>query len=87
VAALLSAAAAGGVIQAGLLLWQSASGATPSTYGLGVLVLDQFLLVLMIVELLHTARISIQSQALTMEPFLVVGLIASIRRVLVDAGS
>jgi len=86
VGALLSAAAAGGVIQAGLLLWQSASGA-PSTYGLGVLVLDQFLLVLMIVELLHTARISIQSQALTMEPFLVVGLIASIRRVLVDAGS
>lgn len=41
----------------------------------------------MIVELLHTVRISIQSQALTMEPFLVVGLIASIRRVLVDAGT
>ncbi|MCU1336057.1 MAG: hypothetical protein JWO19_1638 [Bryobacterales bacterium] len=83
VGALLSAAAAGGVFQAGVLLWQNASGTTPVNYGLGVLVLDQLLLVLMIVELLHTVRISIRSQALTMEPFLIVGLIASIRRVLV----
>ena len=51
--------------------------------GLGVLVLDQLLLVLMLVELLHTVRISVRSEALIMEPFLTVGLIASIRRVLV----
>jgi phosphate starvation-inducible membrane PsiE len=46
-------------------------------------VLDQLLLVLMLVEILHTVRISIQSQTLLIEPFLIVGLIASIRRVLV----
>jgi phosphate starvation-inducible membrane PsiE len=46
-------------------------------------VLDQLLLVLMLVEILHTVRISIQSQTFLIEPFLIVGLIASIRRVLV----
>jgi hypothetical protein len=46
-------------------------------------VLDQLLLVLMLVEILHTVRISIQSQVFLIEPFLTVGLIASIRRVLV----
>jgi hypothetical protein len=37
----------------------------------------------MLVEILHTVRISIRSQVLVTEPFLVVGLIASIRRILV----
>jgi hypothetical protein len=46
-------------------------------------VLDQLLLVLMLVEILHTVRISIHSHVLVTEPFLVVGLIASIRRMLV----
>ena len=47
-------------------------------------VLDQLLIVLMVVEILHTVRISIRSHILlATEPFLVVGLIASIRRVLV----
>jgi Phosphate-starvation-inducible E family len=41
------------------------------------------LIVLMGVEILHTVRISIRSHILVMEPFLVVGLIASIRRILV----
>jgi len=48
-----------------------------------LLVLDQLLVVLMLVEILHTVRISIHSHFLVTEPFLVVGLIASIRRVLV----
>jgi hypothetical protein len=39
--------------------------------------------VLMLVEILHTLRISIRSHILVTEPFLVVGLIASIRRILV----
>jgi F0F1-type ATP synthase assembly protein I len=81
VGALLSVAAAGEVIQAGALLWRSVMGREPAFYGL--LVLDQLLLVLMMVELLHTVRISVRSQTLIMEPFLIVGLIASIRRVLV----
>jgi len=46
-------------------------------------VLDQLLVVLMLVEILHTVRISIRSHHLVTEPFLVVGLIASIRRLLV----
>ena len=46
-------------------------------------VLDQLLIVLMLVEILHTVRISIRSHTLITEPFLVVGLIASIRRILV----
>src|SRR3984893_13611184 len=46
-------------------------------------VLDELLVVLMLVEILHTVRISIRSHTLVTEPFLVVGLIASIRRILV----
>jgi uncharacterized membrane protein (DUF373 family) len=46
-------------------------------------VLNQLLIVLMLVEILHTVRISIRSHVLVTEPFLVVGLIASIRRILV----
>jgi uncharacterized membrane protein (DUF373 family) len=45
-------------------------------------VLDQLLVVLMLVEILRTVRISIRSHTLVTEPFLVVSLIASIRRIL-----
>ena len=45
--------------------------------------IDRLLLVLMLLEILHTLRISIRSHALVVEPFLIVGLIASIRRILV----
>jgi uncharacterized membrane protein (DUF373 family) len=46
-------------------------------------VLNELLVVLMIVEIMNTVRISIRSHMLVIEPFLVVGLIASIRRILV----
>jgi phosphate starvation-inducible membrane PsiE len=46
-------------------------------------VIDQLLFVLMLVEILHTVRVSIRYGTLNAEPFLIVGLIASIRRVLV----
>ena len=45
--------------------------------------IDRLLLVLMLLEILHTLRISIRSHTLVVEPFLIVGLIASIRRILV----
>lgn len=45
--------------------------------------LNGLLFVLMAVEILHTVRISIRSHMLVIEPFLVVGIIASIRRILV----
>ena len=80
VGVLLAVAAGGGVFRAGALLWGSkASGS--GDYGLQVL--DQVLLVLMVIELLHTVRMSVRSQTLILEPFLIVGIMASIRRVLV----
>jgi hypothetical protein len=48
-----------------------------------VSILDQLLLVLMIIEILYTVQVSFREHALVPEPFLVVGLIAGIRRVLV----
>ncbi len=48
-----------------------------------VTLLDQILLVLLIIELLYTVQVSFREHALVAEPFLVVALIAVIRRVLV----
>lgn len=45
--------------------------------------LDQILLILLIVELLYTVQVSFRTHALLPEPFLLVGLIAAVRRVLV----
>ena len=45
--------------------------------------LDRVLLVLMFAEILYTVQVSFREHALVPEPFLVVGLIAAIRRVLV----
>ncbi|MBN1478825.1 hypothetical protein JXA70_00985 [candidate division KSB1 bacterium] len=46
-------------------------------------VLDRMLLTLMIIEIFYTVRVSLKSHALCAEPFLIVGLIAAIRRILV----
>ena len=46
-------------------------------------IMDRLLVVLMLVEILHTVLVSVRSGVLTAEPFLIVGLIASIRRILV----
>src|SRR5258705_699021 len=45
--------------------------------------LDRILLILMIVELLYTVQVSFREHALVPEPFLIVGLIAAVRRLLV----
>ncbi len=57
-----------------------AGGAEPKTV---VEVIDRLLVVLVLVEILHTVRISVRSHTLVTEPFLIVGLIATIRRMLV----
>jgi uncharacterized membrane protein (DUF373 family) len=44
--------------------------------------LDQVLLVLILVEIVHTVVLSLRSHTLQPEPFIVVGLIAAIRKVL-----
>jgi Phosphate-starvation-inducible E family len=80
-AVLLFITALATIANAGKILWQGVSHWTIATETLRVL--DQLLVVLMLVEILHTVRISIRSHYLVTEPFLVVGLIASIRRILV----
>src|SRR3978361_404046 len=47
------------------------------------LIVDRLIFVLMLIEILHTVRGSVRSGTLTPEPFLIIGLIASIRNVLV----
>ena len=70
--------ALGGVVP---ILWESAHHLSQPS---GVFkIMDRLLFVLMLVEILHTVRISIRSHRLVTEPFLIVGLIASIRRMLV----
>jgi len=48
-----------------------------------VVLLDRMLLVLMVVELLYTLQMSFREHALVAEPFLLLALIASVRRILV----
>ena len=80
-AVLLVATAFVTIATAGQILWAGLTHWTVAAQTLKVL--NQLLIVLMVVEILHTVRISIRSHVLVTEPFLVVGLIASIRRILV----
>jgi uncharacterized membrane protein (DUF373 family) len=45
-------------------------------------ILDKGLILFIIAELLHTVRVTIQERTLVVEPFLIVALIASVRRLL-----
>ena len=82
-AVLLSITALVTIAGAAQMLWQTIVHWTVANEILRVL--DQLLLVLMLVEILHTVRITVRSHIILLaaEPFLVVGLIASIRRILV----
>ncbi|MGC2419298.1 MAG: phosphate-starvation-inducible PsiE family protein [Candidatus Acidiferrales bacterium] len=80
-AVLLTITALAAIADGGVLLWTGIRTWTISSQTLQVL--DRLLIVLMLVEILHTVSISIRSHVLVTEPFLVVGLIASIRRILV----
>jgi uncharacterized membrane protein (DUF373 family) len=73
--ALLALASAVMLLWAGVRDW----GATNSIFQ----IIDRLLFIFMLIEILHTVRVSIRSRVLECEPFLIVGLIASIRRVLV----
>ena len=78
---LLATAALIGIADAGVALFRAAMN-----FGNAealVVAIDGLLFVLMVVEILHTVRASFRSGTLVCEPFLIVGLIASIRRVLV----
>lgn len=49
--------------------------------------LDKVLLVLIIVEIVHTVVLSLRAHALAAQPFIVVGLVAVIRKILFALGS
>src|ERR1700682_1519626 len=78
---LLSVTALLALGSAALLLWEGMRdwSGTSAIF----LVVDRLMFVLMLIEILHTVRGSVRSGALTPEPFLIIGLIASIRNVLV----
>lgn len=77
----LSAAAVLALAGAAALVWDSVVQwpRMRSLFG----VVDRLLFILMIVEILHTVRSSLQSYELAAEPFLVVAMIAAVRRILV----
>jgi hypothetical protein len=64
-----------------IIFWQNLLAASLTTNM--VILLDRVLLILLVVELLYTVQVSFREHALIPEPFLLVGLIAAIRRVLV----
>jgi uncharacterized membrane protein (DUF373 family) len=78
---LLSATVLIALAGSGRLLWGEMQDWT-STEAILELI-DRLLIVLMLIEILYTVRVSMQTGALKSEPFLVVGLIACIRRILV----
>ena len=75
VALLIALAGAGDTLWTGLQDWTG----TDAT----VHIIDRLLFVLMLVEILHTVHASLRAGTLVCEPFLIVGLIACIRRMLV----
>src|SRR5439155_26376520 len=74
------------VIAGGFVLWSVISTigaeltkpADPLTFATKIL--DKGLVLFIIAELLHTVRVTIQERTLVVEPFLIVGVIAGIRR-------
>ena len=56
---------------------------TSAAVGNVIALLDKMLLVLLVVELLYTVQVSIREHSIVPEPFLLVGVIAAVRRVLV----
>jgi uncharacterized membrane protein (DUF373 family) len=55
----------------------------PNSITVIIEIIAKTLLLLMIIEILYTVRISYKEHTLRAEPFLIVGLIASIRRILI----
>lgn len=77
------------VLAAIVLLVAAVGGAVQDLQGshdptrLVINMLDKGLIMFMVAELLHTVRITLRDRSLAAEPFLIVGLIAGIRRVLI----
>ena len=78
---LLAVSAVALLISGAVELWRAITEGASLRGVIGLL--DRTLLVLMLVELLYTVRVSFRQHALLPEPFLIVGLIAATRRILV----
>ncbi len=83
IGAMLFAAAFALLARALVVLWALAISPSGETMAAGAAFLDVVLLVLMVVELAYTVMLSLRGVVLSAEPFLIVGLIAVIRRILV----
>lgn len=64
-----------------VMFWRALAGGELPTRVIELL--DRILLILMIAEILYTVQVSLREHALVPEPFLVVALIAGVRRVLI----
>jgi len=78
---LLAAGLAALLVDAALAFWRTFAGGLS---GMNIIpFLDRTLLVLMVVEILYTVQVSFREHLLVPEPFLLVALIASVRRIIV----
>lgn len=80
---LLFGAALSLVVRGGLVLWQLMVSPPGATIEASSAFLEVVLLILMVGELAYTVILSLRGVVLSAEPFLIVGLIAVIRRILV----
>ena len=77
----LSAGAVGLLINAAVTFARSIGAGAIG--GSVVAVLDQLLLILMMIEILYTVQVSFREHVLVPEPFVLVAMIAAVRRILV----
>ena len=64
-------------------LWEATDGGPKGIEHKSVEILNTVLLVMMTMEIVYTVAISLESHTLVAEPFLIIGAIAAIRRMLV----
>jgi len=64
-------------------LWEATRGGTGMIEHKAIEILNTILLVMMTMEIVYTVAISLKSHTLNAEPFLIIGAIAGIRRMLV----
>lgn len=64
-------------------LWEAVGGGAASIEHKSIEILNTVLLVMMTMEIVYTVAVSLEAHALVAEPFLIIGAIAAIRRMLV----
>ena len=80
IAVLLAVAAGGVLVRAGIELWSTLPDDDPNAL---VTLLDSLLLVFIFVELLYAVRTTLKERQILAEPFLIAGILASIKEIIV----